>query len=135
MLRLFVRVRGIEEIMAKITNFPSRQQMWDCVSVCSDTQRSCLDTVRYCLDMGGRFSASGRIRVLLDCASMCQTTAEDSRHGSILYEQSASYCAHLCERVARELYPLAADDMIQACILACQRCAEYCQGIGMQKAA
>src|SRR5690242_16353757 len=121
--------------MAKITNFPSRQHMWDCVSVCSDTQRACLDTVRYCLDMGGRFSASGRIRVLLDCASMCQTTAQDSRHGSILYAQSASYCADFCERVARELHPLAADAMIQAGVHACKRCAESCRSIGLQAAA
>jgi len=121
--------------MAQITNFPTRRQMWDCGTVCMDTQRICLDTVRYSLDTGGRYSGSGRIRVLLDCAAMCQTTAEDSRHGSILYEQSCTYCADLCERCVRELHPLAADDTIQACILACKHCAECCRSIGLQAAA
>src|SRR5258708_12198476 len=88
----------------------------DCVQKCMSTQRACLDTVRYCLDKGGRFAMALRIRVLLDAASMCQTCADDSRLGSILYIQSCAYCAALLERCIREFDPLRGDPKIEACL-------------------
>jgi hypothetical protein len=121
--------------MATITKFPSRQEMWDCVTLCIETQKHCLDTVRYCLDKGGKFAAAQRIRSLLDCASICQTAADDSRHGSILYIQSCAYCADLCERCAHDFRNLTDDETIRACVEVCMCCAAACRQMSLAAAA
>ncbi len=121
--------------MATRIDFAGRQRIMDCVQKCMSTQRACLDTVRYCLDKGGRFSMALRIRVLLDAASMCQTCADDSRLGSILYIQSCAYCADLLERCIREFDPLRGDPKVEACLKQCADCASCCRTMSAAAAA
>src|SRR5438552_16894015 len=98
----------------------SQRELWDCVQQCMDTQRVCWETVSYCLDNGDKYAALSRVRMLIDAASSCQTTIEDSRIGSPLFLESCDYCARLLDHCARELASLSRDSKIHNCITVCQ---------------
>ena len=58
-----------------------------CIEICIKSHRMCLQTARYCTEKGGPHVAPAHLALLLDCAEMCQTTANSlerrsPQHGS-----------------------------------------------------
>ena len=47
-------------------------EMRRCDELCLECYRTCLETVAYCLQKGGHYADAGHIRLLLDCADICQ---------------------------------------------------------------
>jgi hypothetical protein len=106
------------------TDYPSRAQIWECATVVMEAQRICLSTVRYCLDKGGRASAAQFIRLLLDTAAVCQTTAECCRSGSNFITFSTGACRELCILTATSCGRFGEDAQLKTCAEVCQRAAE-----------
>lgn len=48
----------------------------ECIDNCLECQGICLETVMYCLQKGGAHADAAHIRLVLDCADICRTSAD-----------------------------------------------------------
>ena len=105
---------------------PMSADMQACIEACTRCHQVCLDTVTHCLEMGGRHADAAHIRMLLDCAEICQTSANFMLRGSDLHARVCALCAEVCERCAQDCETFE-EDFMQACAQECRRCAESCR--------
>jgi hypothetical protein len=77
-------------------------EMQQCIQRCLDCHSRCLETVAHCLEQGGRHAEANRIRLRLDCAEICQTSANFMLRGSDLHRNTCEICVKICERCARD---------------------------------
>ncbi|MCW2962633.1 MAG: hypothetical protein JWM25_1058 [Thermoleophilia bacterium] len=103
-------------------------QMQDCIENCDDCRDLCTATVNHCLELGGVHATPANIRLLLDCAEICQTSASFMLRGSDLHRLTCGVCADICARCADECEQLAGGDaQMLACARACRACSESCE--------
>lgn len=103
------------------------EEMQSCIKACSDCHEICLETVTYCLEKGGEHAEAPHIRVLLDCAEICETSHDFMLRGSDLHGRTCDVCAQVCERCAEDCERFGDDEQMRACAEACRRCAESCR--------
>jgi hypothetical protein len=101
--------------------------MLDCIVRCSDCHRACTETLMYCLQQGGQHSESNHIRLLIDCAQICQTSADFMLRGSDLHHFTCGACAEVCQRCFEDCAAMSDDNRMAACAEECRRCAESCR--------
>lgn len=99
----------------------------DCVASCVKTHAMCLETARYCTDQGGAHVSTAHLALLLDCAEMCQTTANSLLRHSPQHSVVCEACARLCEACARDCGTFGSDAQMQLCVRTCQDCARSCR--------
>jgi hypothetical protein len=105
-----------------------------CIRACRDCAQTCLETVRYCLQQGGRHAEAGHLTLLLDCAQLCQTTADFMARGSEFDRVLCGACAEVCDRCAESCERFGDDQQMRACAEACRRCAESCRAMASMAA-
>ena len=111
-------------------------EMSACIIECSGCHDVCLMTVTHRLQLGGRHAEPEHIRLLLDCAEICQTSANFMLRGSNLHVYTCAVGAEVCERCAKDCERFPDDEQMQACAEQCRRCAESCRKMaGMAHAA
>jgi hypothetical protein len=49
--------------------------MQECIENCSRCHNVCLETLNYSIGLGGRYNESVHLRLLMDCAEICATSA------------------------------------------------------------
>jgi hypothetical protein len=101
-----------------------RQQ---CIQECLNCHSVCLATVAHCLEMGGAHASPQHIGLLLDCAEICQTSANFLLRGSALHARTCEICAEVCEQCAQNCERMGDDAQMRACAAQCHRCAESCR--------
>ena len=97
-----------------------------CIDDCQWCHRTCIETARYCLEKGGSHAEAAHIRLLSDCAEICQTSANFMLRGSAFHGTTCDVCAEICERCAESCDRMAGDAQMKACVEACRACAESC---------
>lgn len=102
------------------------REMQHCIDECLACHRVCLETVTHCLQMGGRHAEAAHIRLLLDCAEICQTSANFMLRGSDLHGRTCGVCAEVCTRCAEDCERFGDDAQMLACAETCRRCAALC---------
>lgn len=101
-----------------------------CVDNCVECHKVCLETFSYSLATGGRHSEADHVRLLLDCAEMCQTTANFMLRHSAAYGALCEACAAVCQACADDCTAMSAsNEQMRACAQICRRCAESCRAI------
>ena len=75
------------------------------------------------------------IRLLSDCAEICQTSANFMLRGSELHSRTCGVCAEVCERCATECDRMGDDAQMKVCADMCRRCAESCRQMSTAMAA
>jgi hypothetical protein len=100
-------------------------EMRGCIEICTECHRSCLETVQQCLRMGGKHADPEHIRLLLDCAEICETSADFMTRASPLHHLTCGACAEICRACADACRRLG-DAAMKACADVCERCAESC---------
>ena len=98
----------------------------DCIDECTRCHAICLETVTYCLQQGGHHAEVGHIRLMLDCAEICQTSANFMLRGSPPHVRTCGACAEACRACAEGCEQMGSDQQMQACAEACRRCEESC---------
>jgi hypothetical protein len=98
-----------------------------CIRNCQDCHRICLETIPHCLKKGGRHADPAHIRLLIDCAQICATSADFMIRGSPLHKASCGACATVCAACAEDCEGMADDAAMKRCAEACRRCAESCR--------
>jgi len=92
-----------------------------------DCHTVCLEAIDHCLAKGGEHASADHIKLLQDCAEICQTAANFMTRESTLHAETCRVCAQVCERCAESCEQMPDDEMMRRCAEACRRCAESCR--------
>ncbi|KWT91631.1 MULTISPECIES: four-helix bundle copper-binding protein [unclassified Variovorax] len=99
--------------------------MQDAIKACLDCHSMCLRmAMGYCLERGGRHVEQKHLRLMLNCAELCQTSANFMLSDSPLHGRVCLICAEACEACAKSCEQVG--DM-RECVEECQRCAKSCR--------
>jgi len=98
-----------------------------CIETCLECHNVCTETVQICLEKGGSHASAEHVRLLLDCAQICQTSADFMVRGSDLHTEACAVCADVCERCAESCDAMKSDEAMRRCADVCRRCAESCR--------
>jgi hypothetical protein len=105
----------------------------ECIDNCTDCAQVCEQMVTHCLSKGGPHSAPEHIRLLIDCANICQTSAGFMLRGSPLHHLTCGACAEVCTACADDCEKMNDDEMMNECIEICRRCATTCEAMSSQR--
>ena len=103
------------------------QDVQDCIELCIDCHKACMETAIYCLQQGGKHAEANHVRLMFDCAEICQTAANFMQRGSDLHHHTCAACAAICQRCAEDCERMSDDSRMATCAETCQRCADSCQ--------
>ncbi|AFE03787.1 hypothetical protein COCOR_00926 [Corallococcus coralloides DSM 2259] len=101
----------------------------ECIDHCMACHRVCLETLADCLEWGGRPAEPGHLRLLMDCADICDTSARFMLRGSDLHSRTCFACAEVCAACATACEETGGEGPMKACADACRRCEESCRGM------
>ena len=99
----------------------------ECLETCLNCHRVCSETLSHGWQLGGHYAEAAHLRVLADCADICQTSASFLMRGSERHVSLCAVCAEICTRCAEDCERFADDEWMKVCAQACRRCAEACQ--------
>ena len=88
--------------------------------------------MQYCLEQGGAHADSNHIRLLADCAQICQTSADFMLRHSPLHRETCRACAAVCTECSDDCEKMADDKTMQECAAACRKCADECGRMSSQ---
>ena len=110
-------------------NMPGHQDLTavDMRSLLHECHQICTETVQYCREQGGKHAEATHIRLLLDCAELCQTGEDLLGRGSEQFSTYSAALADVCERCAQDCKRFGDDNQMRACAEVCQRCADACR--------
>lgn len=99
----------------------------DAIKACLDCHSMCIQTaMNFCLERGGRHVEQEHFRLMLNCAELCQTSANFMLSGSPLHGRVCAVCAEACEACAKSCEKVG--DM-RDCVEECLRCAKSCRSM------
>ena len=103
----------------------------ECAQNCHECAETCLETVNYCLQKGGEHAKPEHIRLLLDCAEICDTSHNFIARESDLHGTVRNVCAEICERCAESCEMMGDnDEQMKKCADICRKCADSCRQMG-----
>jgi hypothetical protein len=103
-----------------------------CIQNCLDCHGICEATTQMCLSMGGPHAEPDHIRLMKDCAEICQTSANFMLRCSDLHPLTCGVCAQICQKCANDCDRLG--ESMKECADACRRCAESCREMSQGRA-
>lgn len=100
----------------------------ECIEHCQECHRTCLETFfEHCLNAGGKHLESVHVRLLMDCAQICQVSADFMLRGSAHHTHICRECAEICSACAESCEAVGG---MEECVQACRDCAESCRAMG-----
>jgi hypothetical protein len=99
----------------------------ECVQNCWRCHRQCLETTIYLSLKGSDDAKEEKVRLLLSCAELCQSTANLLLIGAGVYQAACKLCAEICDECATILNLETEDRQLQLCFDACCQCAASCR--------
>lgn len=115
--------------MHHMTHSQMSQEMQECIDNCLTCHSTCVEATNHCLQMGGPHAEPTHIRLLMDCAQVCQTSADFMLRMSDLHPETCGVCADVCERCAIDCERFGDDETMKACAQVCRKCAESCRSM------
>ncbi len=107
-------------------SFPISEEMLHCIQECTSCHAVCLNATKHVLDRGGELEKPDLLRILQDCAEICQVSADFMLRGSGLHGLICETCAVICDACAQQCEPFQ-DEMMRACSDTCRSCARSCR--------
>ena len=99
-----------------------------CVEACYQCAAACDLCAAACLEESDPGAMARCIRLDIDCAAICRTTAGLVARNSELLQMAVKLCEEMCEECARECAQHSAQHC-QDCAAACRACAQECRSI------
>ena len=101
-----------------------------CIQNCLDCYQICTRTIDQCLTKGGQHSEAKHIKLLQDCADICNLSAKFMLRGSEFHSSTCGVCSEVCLACAKSCEAMKdSDEQMKACAEACQKCAASCQSM------
>src|SRR3954447_26737858 len=103
------------------------QDMQSCIDACDYCHRMCLQSaMNHCLETGGEHVEPTHFRLMMNCAEICQTSANFMLSDSNYHAQVCGVCAEICDACAESCDQL---EGIEDCAEACRECAKHCRNM------
>jgi hypothetical protein len=80
--------------------------------------------MNHCLESGGEHVAPDHFRLMINCAEICQTSANFMLSGSAFSSLTCGVCAEICEACAESCEEI---EGMEECARVCRECAESCR--------
>lgn len=128
---IMVSSNQLHSMTSPVQLYQVSSEMQQCIQICLDCHSTCLNTVTYCLQQGGQHAEATHIALMLDCAEICQTSANFMLRNSALQTRTCGVCAEVCDMCAMDCQRFADDQQMQSCVEMCRRCAESCREMSM----
>lgn len=103
------------------------QMVQDCITSCEKCRAACIRAITHSLEVGAEHARQEHIRLLLDCADVCQVSANFLLRGSPSAGYFCSIGGRLCDRYVREYKGLCG---LEECVAACETAAALCHRMG-----
>ena len=104
-----------------------------CIEACLQCHVVCTMTAQYCLAQGGDHAAIDLVGVLLDCAQICQTSADFMVRGSPYHSITCGACAAVCRGCAEACGAIEGSEEMAHCAEVCAACAESCERMAAEE--
>ncbi len=105
--------------------------MQSCIDACSSCHQVCLQmAMKHCLESGGKHVDPEHFRLMMNCADICQISANLQLSGSTFSSRLCELCADVCEACANSCRNL---DGMEDCVRACEACAASCRSMAAIK--
>lgn len=96
-----------------------------CIEVCSECHDICEQMIyQHCLKLGGKHVEPEHLKLMADCAQICQTSADFMLRGSPRHQMTCGICAEICTACADDCERIGE---MEECVEVCRRCAESCR--------
>jgi hypothetical protein len=107
------------------TTTGSMQSMQSCIDICNRCAQTCLQTaMNQCLEMGGRHVEPDHFRLMMNCAEICQLSANFMLSNSRFHPRTCEVCAEICEACAMSCDSIS---NMEACASICRECSDSCK--------
>lgn len=108
-------------------------EMQMCIQNCTVCHQICLQTITHCLTKGGVHSAPEHIKTMMDCAEICETSANFMVRNSSLHTSTCRSCAEVCLECAESCEQMVdQDEVMKTCADICRRCADSCEKMSLK---
>ena len=108
-------------------------EMDSCIRNCWECYQVCSQLLSYCLEKGGKHADPQLIKLLGECAKICNVSADFMLHKSDYHSSICEVCAEICNACAVSCEAIADDEMMKKCVDACRKCAGSCEKMGQSK--
>ncbi len=113
---------------AKVKSENTSAVFQTCIQNCLESSQLCIQTIDHCLTKGGQHAESKHIKLLQDCAELCQLSAHFMLRNSDFHSSICQTCADVCTACADNCETMAVSDAeMKACAEACKKSALSCQ--------
>jgi hypothetical protein len=108
------------------------REMQRCIDECLSCYRLCTETaMTHCLESGGRHVEPIHLRLMMNCAELCRTSAGFMMSASSMHAHVCGACAVVCDACADSCEQIGdMDDCVQACRSCAQSCHQMAAGTG-----
>lgn len=108
----------------------AQDRLLECIEECLNCHVTCTMTVQHCLASGGELADVNLVGILLDCAELCQVSANFMLRGSPYHPLTCGTCAEIC-RTCEEGCRSSdeSDEQLAHCAEVCATCAELCEAM------
>ena len=97
----------------------------DCIEACTACSQTCLQmAMTHCLEMGGAHAEPSHMRLMLDCAAVCELAARLQLGASEFADDFCALCAEVCLACADSCDGL---EGMEDCAQTCRDCAAQCE--------
>lgn len=101
--------------------------MQACIVACTHCYQVCLQAaMNHCLKTGGKHVEADHFRLMMNCAEVCQTSANFQLSSSKFSHRLCEVCAEICEACAADCKKIGDMDK---CVEACEKCAKSCRAM------
>ncbi len=98
-----------------------------CIDACLECHRVCLHVaLTHCLEMGGAHVEATHFRLMMNCAELCETSANFMLTGSEFHQRTCGLCADVCDACAASCEAVGG---MEKCVHVCRTCAEHCRAM------
>jgi hypothetical protein len=104
----------------------AHDDMQECIEECLNCHAVCTMTLQHCIASGGDRTEVNLIGILLDCAELCQTSANYMLRGSPYHVITCAASAELCRACEEACRAVSDDEQLAHCADVCAACAEVC---------
>lgn len=104
----------------------AHDDMQECIEECLNCHAVCTMTLQHCIASGGEITEVNLVGLLLDCAELCQTSANYMLRGSPYHVITCAAAAELCRACEEACRGVSNDEQLTHCADVCAGCAEAC---------
>ena len=106
---------------------PLSQLARECIAACLKCHGVCDGTaMTYCLEMGGEHVRPQHFRLMMDCAILCQATADLMAQKSQFHHRMCALFADVCDTCAEDCASMKG---MEECVATCRACAQACRSM------